>query len=279
MPIRIGSRFIPRGSSDEIWTLTQPATSVVFQINVRSRVTGQAVAVNWGDGSVNAYTLSATANTAIAHTYASGAVYVIRITTGAQNIVYLTSVYTDGRADWGANISNWTSLTYLYVSGSNTLSGSVAALTSLTDLIVMGSNTLSGSVANLTNLTYLYVSGSNALSGSVAALTSLTVLRVQGGLNTIDWTTVGPLTKLTTLYAGDNALSQAQVDALLLAMYTARATYIGVSPAATLGGTNSAPSGTYADEDPPVTGKGMIYELVNDPETEGFTKWAITYTA
>jgi hypothetical protein len=362
MPVRIGSRFIPRGSSNDIWTLTQPATSLLFQIDVRSKVTGQSIEVNWGDGSANTYTLKATVDTAVAHTYASGAVYAITIT-GAQNIVRLTSIYTDGRANWGANISAWTSLTYLTVTGSNTLSGSVAALTSLTymsvtgsntlsgsvaaltsltilnvqgsntlsgsvaaltsltsltvtgsntlsgsvaaltsltslnvqgsntlsdsvaalinltTLFVTGSNTLSGSVAALTSLTYLYVTGSNTLSGSVAALTSLTLLRVTGGLNTIDWTTVGPLTKLTTLNASNNALSQAQVDALLLAMYTARATYVGVNPAATLGGTNSAPSGVYADEDPPVTGKGMIYELVNDPETEGFTKWAITYTA
>jgi hypothetical protein len=46
-----------------------------------------------------------------------------------------------------------------------------------------------------------------------------------------------------------------------------------------MNGTNAAPTGAYADEDPPVTGKGMIYELVNDPETEGFNKWTITYTA
>jgi len=45
------------------------------------------------------------------------------------------------------------------------------------------------------------------------------------------------------------------------------------------GGTNAAPSGTYQDGDPPTTGKEYIYELENDPETEGFNVWAITYTA
>ena len=50
-------------------------------------------------------------------------------------------------------------------------------------------------------------------------------------------------------------------------------------PWAWIGGTNAAPSGTYADEDPPTTGKGFIYELENDPESEGFRAWTFTYTA
>jgi len=77
----------------------------------------------------------------------------------------------------------------------------------------------------------------------------------------------------------DCALAQATVDLIVSRIYNRRASFTYASPSANIGGTNSAPSGTYADEDPPVTGKGFIYELVNDPETEGFKKWAITYTA
>jgi hypothetical protein len=343
------------------WIFTQPATSLLFQIDVQSKVTGQVVTVAWGDGSSNIYTLSSGIDTAISHVYVGAAVYTITLT-NASGIVRLTSTYVDGRSDWGANITDWTSLTVLYVQGNNTLSGSVAALTSLTYLqvegnntlngsvaaltsltvlnvqgnntitgsvatltsltvlyvtgtntlsgsvaaltsltflfvqgnntitgsvaalisltflLVTGNNTLSGSVAALTSLTILYVTGTNTLSGSVAALTSLTYLVIQGGLNTIIWA-VGPLTALATLDAANNALTTAQVDAILLAMYTARAGYTAAAPVATLGGTNQAPSGIYADEDPPVTGKGMAFELVNDPEAEGFNKWAITFTA
>jgi hypothetical protein len=385
-----------------LWLITQPASSLLFQIDVRSKVTGQVVTVSWGDGPSNTYTLSSTVDTAISHVYAVAAVYNITIA-GATNIVRLTSTYGDGRSNWGADITSWRSLTFLVVSGSNTLTGSVAdltlltyldiqgsntlsgsvasltsltfllitgsntltgsvagltlltllyvqgsntitgsvtglllltyldvagsntltgsvagltlltlltvtgsntitgsiaSLTSLTHLLVTGSNTITGSIASLTSLTYLvvtgsntitgsiasltlltvvYVTGSNTVSGSVAGLTLLTFLLITGGLNTIAWA-VGPLTSLATLDASDNALNQAAVDAILLAMYTARATYTNAAPSATLGGTNAAPSGVYADEDPPVTGKGMAYELVVDPEAEGFSKWVISFT-
>jgi len=75
------------------------------------------------------------------------------------------------------------------------------------------------------------------------------------------------------------ALPQATVDLIVSRIYARRASFTAIAPFANVGGTNAAPSGTYADEDPPVTGKGYIYELVNDPEVEGFKKWAITYTA
>lgn len=74
-------------------------------------------------------------------------------------------------------------------------------------------------------------------------------------------------------------LTQTQVDYVIASMYAKRAAMTYATPSAAVGGTNAAPSGVYADEDPPTTGKGMIYELINDPEAEGFNKWAITYTA
>lgn len=269
--------LVMMGGGGPIWYITQPATSLLFQIDVRSFVTGQMVTVYWGDGLSNIYTLSSTVDTAISHVYVVGAVYRIQIK-NASCIKWLFSAYDDGRTAWGADMTTWTRLTTLLVTGTNTLTGSVAALMSLTYLGVAGYNTLSGSVAALTSLGTLLVGGYNTLSGSVAALTSLTYLLVTGGLNTITWA-VGPLTLLGNLNASDNGLSQAQVDAILLAMYTARATYIATAPVATLGGTNAAPSGVYADEDPPVTGKGMAYELVVDPEGEGYKKWSITFTA
>jgi len=45
-----------------------------------------------------------------------------------------------------------------------------------------------------------------------------------------------------------------------------------------IGGTNATPSGVYQDGDPPTTGKEYIYELENDPESEGFRLWEIDYT-
>lgn len=72
---------------------------------------------------------------------------------------------------------------------------------------------------------------------------------------------------------------QAQLDELLQYIYTYRAQWTASAPLLHIGGSNPAASGTYADQDPPTTGKAYIYELVNDPEAEGFSLWAITYTA
>jgi hypothetical protein len=74
------------------------------------------------------------------------------------------------------------------------------------------------------------------------------------------------------------ALLQAVVDTIVADIYAGRMGYTYATPILNVAGTNAAPSGVYADEDPPITGKGFIYELVNDPEAEGFKKWAITYT-
>jgi len=74
-------------------------------------------------------------------------------------------------------------------------------------------------------------------------------------------------------------LLQANVDAILAGIYARRAAFTAATPKLNIGGTNAAPSGVYADEDPPTTGKGYAYEMVNDPEIEGFHKWTITMTA
>jgi len=75
----------------------------------------------------------------------------------------------------------------------------------------------------------------------------------------------------------DNGLSQADVDATLAAIYARRASFTYAAPALLIGSDNAAPSGTYQDGDPPTTGLEYVYELANDPETEGFNTWTISY--
>ena len=74
-------------------------------------------------------------------------------------------------------------------------------------------------------------------------------------------------------------LAQADCDAVALGIYNRRASFTYATPTLNIGGTNAAPSGIYQDGDPPTTGKEYIYEIANDPETEGFNKWTVTYTA
>lgn len=81
------------------------------------------------------------------------------------------------------------------------------------------------------------------------------------------------------IQAQDCGFNQATVDAWVQAIYNRWASLTYATPALFVGGTNAAPSGAYADEDPPTTGKGYIYELMNDPESTGNNVWAISYTA
>lgn len=74
--------------------------------------------------------------------------------------------------------------------------------------------------------------------------------------------------------------TQANVDALLLAIYTRWATGALTAPAPSINvsGTNAAPSGAYADEDPPTTGLGACFEICTDPEETEYATWTATVT-
>jgi hypothetical protein len=86
--------------------------------------------------------------------------------------------------------------------------------------------------------------------------------------------------------------NQAGVDTVISSMWGARANYTYATPSLQIGGTNAAPSGSYIapeegtnwhEDTPghwvPLTGKAMIYDLINDVNGEGFNLWGITFTA
>jgi hypothetical protein len=68
--------------------------------------------------------------------------------------------------------------------------------------------------------------------------------------------------------ANDNALLEAQVDAILEGLYTAFASRTATAGTINVGGTNAAPTGTYQQPEDcgvgPVSGKERAYELLND---------------
>jgi len=73
-------------------------------------------------------------------------------------------------------------------------------------------------------------------------------------------------------------LSSAAVTQAILGAWGLRNLMGHSTPVLNIGGaSNAVPGGAYADEDPPTTDLGYIYELVNDPESEGFYKWAVTW--
>jgi len=85
-------------------------------------------------------------------------------------------------------------------------------------------------------------------------------------------------TEMRQYYYQGNALTQANVDAVLLSIYNRRMAFTWATPKLNVGGTNLAPSGIYQAMCPPTTGKEYAFELVNDSCGDGFNKWTVTFT-
>jgi len=239
--------------------------------------------VDWGDGTIRSVAAS---GVELSHTYTAAGTYRVtflmphqdtlltqidvnsdklsKILTPIQAFRNLTTFYAHTNSAWIQNISGW------------------VLPASLVDFRVHAtsvSGDISGWVLPASLVTfYVYsTSVSGDISGWVlpASLVNFAVYFTSVSGSPIFTSTVA----LSNFQYQNCALSQATVDLIVSRIYVRRASFTATTPFANVGGTNAAPSGTYADEDPPVTGKGYIYELVNDPEVEGFKKWAITYTA
>lgn len=88
---------------------------------------------------------------------------------------------------------------------------------------------------------------------------------------------ISALTKISDIRIYSNGYSSAVVDATLQEMYTHRMGFTAASPSLRIGGNNATPSGIYQNATPPTTGLEYVYKLVNDPDLEGFKKWAISW--
>jgi hypothetical protein len=183
-------------------------------------------------------------------------------------------------------LTSLTSLTF-YVNRGTCAAGVLNGLTALTSLVTDSTIAFTvgaGDVGSLTTLTtlnlYVSVTTTNITAAEIANLVNLITFRATTSkcfASPIS-TSFAALTKIKTIQY-EAGLNQAQVDAVLAAIYGARASYIltGATPALDLlGASNAAPSGIYQDATPPTTGKEYAYALVNDPRAEGFKKWTVT---
>ena len=261
MPSRLILRRQPPHKSNKYFTYEVTVTAgqattpkFTFTTNVYNKL------VDWGDGTIRSVAASAVE---LSHTYAAAGKYRVTFLMPHQDTLLtqidingdkLTKVITPIQAF--RNLA----LFYAYTNSAwvQSISGWVLPA-SLVNFYVY-STSVSGDISSWVlpaSLVYFNVS-STSVSGSP-------IFTSAAALSNFQYQTC--------------ALPQATVDLIVSRIYARRASFTAAAPSANVGGTNAAPSGTYADEDPPVTGKGYIYELVNDPEIEGFKKWAITYTA
>jgi len=223
-PVTFGLKSVDSGISYDSWAAEASAIagssvtqvffnglSTSFEILVRGSSSSDKISVWWGDGTFDYYELKDMSgpDTVVNHTYPNEANWRI-VVMGADKLRRIVSVYTDGRSDFGGDISNLTNLVYLNVEGNNYLSGSITNLTNLTYLKVEGNSSLSGSVTGLTNLTNLVLrSPLMSITGSITNLTNLVELALGSGRygNSVS----GSITNLTNLtkliLSGNNTIS------------------------------------------------------------------------
>ena len=184
-----------------------------------------------------------------------------------------------------SSLAKFTALTHLvaHSNASLNISGSIAdAPAGLTQLhLGSTSSNITGRIADapagLTHL-HLYSTSSN-ITGSIAdAPAGLTQLYLYSTSSNISGgATAMAAVGIREIRCESSSTTQANIDDILARLYADRASFTYATPALNVGGTNPNPTGTYADATPPTTGLEYAYKLVNDPDAEGFKKWAITY--
>ena len=290
-----------RGGGVSFTVTTTGAQSVSFdELDV---AVGKTLTVKWGDGNSDDLTGE---GTNVSHAYAGAGTWTV---TFSDPTIITRFNCDDAKVGCDAGfIGSMVNLTTIVLNNLPNVTVGAGEIGGLTSLTVLYLDTLanvtvgSGEIGGLTNLTYLRLYNLANLTvgaGEIGGLTSLTYLN----LNTLANVTVGAgeiatLTSLRNCYLinsdnialqtdfpatirtiqYENGLIEASVDAVLAGIYADRAAFTWATPSLDIAGDgNATPSGAYADEDPPSTGLGYVYELANDPETEGFNTWSITY--
>ena len=245
---------------------------------VVSTLTGETITVHWGDGTNNTYSGT---DQAYSHNYGSAGNRVVTVTN--HNALTELTMTTAGACLSFTLASMPRSMIYLALYGtSSTITGALSDLPSGMTTLALGStsSTITGALSDLpSGMIYLALYGtSSTITGALSDLPSgMTTLALGSTSSTITGGgSVVAAKGIREIYIQNTSLSQANVDSVLLRLYTDRTLFTYATPVLNIGGTNDDPSGTYQDADPPTTGNEYRYELVNDPETEGFNKWAIT---
>ena len=197
-------------------------------------------------------------------------------------IFYLNNTLVSG------DVSGWTmpnSLIYTLLHHTS-ISGDLSSWDIPTSAVwfELNQTSVSGDISGWTlpaGLVYLYLNVTS-VSGSIAGWTIPAALQ-RLYLYSTSLSNTPVMTSMAAIrefYYQGCRLSEAHVDAVCLALYTEWATgaLTYATPALSIGGTNAAPSGAYADEDPPSTGLGAVYEICNDPETTGYNTWTASVT-
>jgi hypothetical protein len=240
-------------------TLTATTTGAAQTVTIHrmTPAAGKAVVISWGDG--NSTTVAAGDTASKANTYASAGSYAIRVT-DARNIVQID----------------------LHDSKLSGLKSAELAKSAITYFVAYSLGTATTCVVRSEDMTswkpttwYLtsMPAGTYAIDSADMAAWTPTDWRLTsmpaGTTFTLAAASFAGFVRCTSFVANNNALSQAQVDAILWGLYQATLSRTVTGGTINVGGTNAAPSGTYqAVAACPVSaatpGKEVAHELLND---------------
>ena len=271
------------------FTLTATTVGASKTVTITRLTLNGIATLNWGDGSTTVITSQSTGTWT--HVYATGGTYTIKLP-NARMIVGLQ--LSDAQLG-GINTNQLrsSSINYFYVTaitGSTIRSADMSAWRPTTwYLYAMPTGTYTISSADMSAWRpatwYLFsmpTGGTYSISSAdMSAWTTTQTLYLYanvGQVTTINsYTDFTGLVALSNLQLQNNALTQAQVNAVLQGLWTARASFTYATPSLTINGTNAAPSGIYQTNCPtPATGKEWAYDLVHETCTGGGYPWTVT---
>jgi hypothetical protein len=242
------------GSTDPAASFTV-ITSGAQTLTVQALTVSAATTIDWGDGSSDTYT-GAGART---HAYAGAGTWAMRILQPL-NVTMFQLQYP---APIVVRINSKT----------------IGKFTNATDFRSYGASIV-GQVINSADFSHLrptifnlgdFVAGAgtgaidyadfaqwNPFTFVLGYLTSFSGTIAVSAANVAGWFNASSVT------LADSSLTQAQANAVLLGLYTAAQSRTNTGGTLNISGNNAAPSGVYAAECPPTTGKAAAYELIND---------------
>ena len=282
----------PSASPPNYWTFQVVTTAAgeTFALQAVGVNAGKTCVVDWGDGSASQ---NWTGQALRSHVYAATGTYTVTVTNALE--IFRIEMQ-DAKTLWTVsnaapipknltslalyNLPNLTWDVGCMAGGNMPVNLTMLYLYNLTGLTWdVGSSVGANMPANLTALTLNSLTGLTWDVGSNVGANmpiGVVVLNLIGcSAIMIDATDVLP--KPLTIFRFENHLTQAQVDAVLAALYLAFPTRTGTNGTIDLaGGGNAAPSGTApgSAQCPPATGWNTAYELVHDSCNVSPKHWA-----
>jgi hypothetical protein len=211
--------------------------------------------VDWGDGSSDTYAAGAGART---HNYAGAGTWAMRIlqplNVTVLNVTYPAITVLVNSQSIG-KFANMTTFQMYGVSISGQVINSADWRALRPGVFNFGDFAAGAGTGAIDYADFAQWNPSTYVVGYLAAFSGTITM---SAANFAGWTNA------STVTMAESGLTQAQVNAVLLGLYTAAQSRVATGGSIDLSGTNAAPSGVYAAECPPTTGKAAAFELIND---------------